>query len=210
MNIFIDREQAGRFLAEVLRDLRSREQTLVLAIPRGGVVVGKVVAQELHLPLDVIITRKIGAPGGPELAIGATTSAGGTLWNEDLIRELRVDQELRRRGERSQIEEAKRRETLFRKNRPPLDLAGKTVIIVDDGVATGLTMEAAIQAARNNKAARVILAIPVAPLDVAARLANKADRLEILATPEPFYAISRFFQDFEQVTDTEVEELLET
>lgn len=208
MAILRDREEAGRFLAEAMTDLKGKEQTLILAIPRGGVIVGKTLAKELQLPLDVIVTRKIGAPGIPELAMGATTSEGGTLWNEEVVRGMGVREGFKREAERSQIEEAKRRERLYRKDRPPLDLAGKTVVLVDDGVATGFTMEAAIRAVRKNGAARVIVAIPVAPPDTAAHFASQADRLVVLATPEPFYAISSFYQDFAQVTDGEVEETL--
>lgn len=209
MAIFRDRLEAGRFLAEALTDLKGREQTLILAIPRGGVVVGKVLAKELQLPLEVIVTRKIGAPGTPELAMGATTSEGGTLWNEEVVKGMGVGEEFKRAAERSQIEEAKRRERLYRKNRPPLSLTGKTVVLVDDGVATGFTMEAAIRAARKSDAAEVIVAIPVAPHDTSAHFRYQVDRLVVLITPEPFYAISSFYRDFAQVTDAEVEKILE-
>ncbi len=209
MAIFRDREEAGRFLAEAMKDLKGKENTLILAIPRGGVIVGKTIAKELQLPLDIIVTRKIGTPGIPELAMGATTSEGGTLWNEDVVRATGVHEGFRKESERSQIEEAKRRERLYRRNRSPLALAGKEVVLVDDGVATGFTMEAAIRAVRKNDAGEVIVAIPVAPRDTAARFAAQVDRLVVLATPEPFCAISVLYRDFEQVTDAEVERILE-
>src|SRR3990170_1014889 len=152
MAIFRDREEAGRFLAEAMKDLKGKENTLILAIPRGGVIIGKTIAKELQLPLDIIVTRKIGAPGIPELAMGATTSEGGTLWNEDVLGVMEVREEIKRAAESFQI-------------------------------------EAAIRAVRKNNADEVIVAIPVAPPETAARFRSQADRLVVLTTPEPFYAI---------------------
>ncbi|MCL5411767.1 MAG: phosphoribosyltransferase [Patescibacteria group bacterium] len=207
MAIFRDRAEAGQLLSEALKDLKREDQAIVLAIPGGGVVVGEVVSQKIHIPLDVIISRKIGAPHNPELAIGATTSKGGTVWDKGLLENLRVSHGFQQEEEYLQIEEAKRRERIFRGGRPSLDIIGKTVVLTDDGVATGLTMEAAIHAVENG-ASEIVLAIPVAPDGVVIRLKNEVSRVVVLATPETFHSVGEFYQNFEQITDIQVSEIL--
>ncbi len=206
--LFRDRDDAGQQLAERLAPLKDEPNVLVLGIPRGGVVVASVIANALNAPMDIFIAHKVGAPFNPELAIGALTSTGDILLDEDLIAELgfpqtQVNAEIAH--ERSEIA---RRLELFRKGRAPLDVAGKIVIIVDDGVATGSTMLAALHALRKLAPERLILAIPVGPPETVQRLARFCDQVVVLETPDPFWAVGRFYGDFQQTGDDQVIELL--
>jgi predicted phosphoribosyltransferase len=180
----------------------------VLGIPRGGVVVAAEVARRLGVPLDVIVARKLGAPISEELAIGAVTANGGRFLNTDVIEELGVSEGYIDAVTQRQQAEARRRETLFRGERPPLDLTGRTVILVDDGLATGATMRAAARSLRHTRAARLVAAVPVASAQARDALRAEVDEVVCLSTPEPFGAVGAFYDDFRQTEDEEVQELL--
>lgn len=207
-HMFEDRREAGRLLAERLIDLKAEDDVVVLGIPRGGIVVAAEIADALDAPLDVYITRKLGAPGNPELAIGAITEDGTLVLDRESIGTLRVSDAYLEEERRRQQAEIRRRAARYRGGRPPIPLEGKRVILADDGVATGHTMEAAIRALRQKPIEELILAVPVGPPSTIARLEPLVDRLEILFTPELFWAVGMFYRDFRQVTDAEVEALL--
>ena len=199
--VFESREKAGQLLADRLK--KYGKNSLVLAIPRGGVVVGTEISKKLSCPLDVIITRKLGAPGNPELAIGATTSKGGLVLDRELIDKLEITQNYLHSEHKNQLAEARRREKAYTKGKTP-EIIGKTAILVDDGIATGSTMEAAIHAAREGLPRKIVIAVPVAPSQTAERLRNLVDDFVVLATPDPFWAIGEFYSSFPQVSDEEV------
>lgn len=205
-SLFEDRREAGGRLAEALASLQG-EPVVVLGIPRGGVEVAAAVAEALHAPLDVVIPRKIGAPGNPELGLGAVAE-GVEYLDENLIGLLGVSEDYLRREIASQQDEIRRRAAVYRSDRSPVDLAGKVAVVVDDGVATGGTAAAALRWARSRGAARVILAVPVAPPEAVRRLGQEADEIRALATPEPFYAVGQWYAEFPQVSDQEVIGLL--
>jgi putative phosphoribosyl transferase len=204
--IFADRREAGVRLAEALAHLRD-EDVVVLGIPRGGVEVAAVVAAALQAPLDVVIPRKVGAPGNPELGLGAVAEDVEVL-DQHLIRVLNVTESYLRREIAAQREEIARRSSAYRRGRPPVDLAGKVAVIVDDGVATGGTAVAALRWARAKGAKRVVLAVPVAPAEAVRRLGPEADEIVVLASPEPFYAVGQWYRSFPQIPDERVIELL--
>lgn len=206
--LFQDRTDAGKQLAARLYFLQGQPNILVLGIPRGGVVVAAEIARALHAPLDVFIAHKLGAPFNPELAIGAITSTGEVLLDETLIVELRLSQKEIEREIEYQRQEIARRLEMYRKDRPPLEVQNQTVVITDDGVATGSTMLAALRALRQAQPARLILAIPVGPPETIQRLGQECDQVVVLATPEPFWAVGRFYIHFGQTSDEEVIELL--
>jgi predicted phosphoribosyltransferase len=206
---FHDRREAGRKLAEVLQFLKGRPDVWVLAIPRGGVVVAYQVAQALGLPLDVMITRKVGAPGNPEFALGAIAGDGTVVLDEFLIAELGIPEDWVLDEMRIQQEEIQRRLRRYRGDRPMPEIEGRTVVLIDDGVATGSTVLASLRALRKRQPAKLILAIPVGPPETVAQLGREADQVICLMTPEPFWAVGRFYQVFDQTTDEEVVELLE-
>ncbi len=206
--LFRDREDAGQQLAERLAALKDEPNVLVLGIPRGGVVVASAIAKALNAPLDIFIAHKIGAPFNPELAIGALTSTGDVLLDEELVGELGFPEEQVNAEIAHGRAEIARRLELFRKGRASLDVGGKIVIIVDDGVATGSTMLAALCALRQLAPERLILAIPVGPPETVQRLARFCDEVVALEMPDPFWAVGRFYGDFEQTTDAQVIELL--
>jgi len=205
--IFEDRRDAGRKLAEKLSNYSSPE-TIVLAIPRGGVVVGAEVAGALQVPLDVIVPRKIGAPGEREFAIGAIAGEDVRLLDEQTITMLRVSEKYIEHEIREQRAEIVRRRKLYRGDRPVPSLEGKTVLLIDDGIATGYTTIAAAREIRKANPAKLVLAVPVAPRDTVARLKLEVDDLVVLETPEPFSAVGYWYLSFEQTTDEEVIELL--
>ena len=206
---FENRAQAGKELANALGDYRNTD-CLVLAIPRGGVVVGYEVAQALNCELDVIVPRKIGAPNQPELAIGAIASWGDheQLLDEPSIRYLGVTKDYLDREVAHQLSEINRRLVAYRGTNEPPDVAGRQVILVDDGIATGYTTRAAALAVRRLKAERIILAVPVAPPDSLQSLAPYVDETICLKTPTPFMAVGYWYRNFDQVTDEEVQHLL--
>lgn len=205
---FRDRQEAGRALAKELAFLRGKPDVVVLAIPRGGVVVGYEVAKALEAPLDVYITRKIGAPYNAELAMGAVASDGSIFLDQELIKRLGVSADYLEKEIERQRQEIARRLQRYRGNRPPIDLTDKRVVLVDDGVATGATTLASIHALRKQPLAELILAIPVSPPDVIANLRKEVDRCVCLSTPEPFWAVGAFYLVFDQTSDEEVIHLL--
>ena len=206
--MFRDRREAGRQLAKQLRRYRHQAQTIVLGLPRGGVVPAAEIAAVLELPLDVIISRKLGAPGNPELAIGAIAEGGDAYLNEEGVALTRASHEYLAEETRRQRIEIAHRQERFRDGRA-LSLPDKcTVILVDDGVATGSTVIAAIRALRHQQVAHLVLAVPVAPPDTVAMLRDMVDELVVLSTPVLFWAVGAFYQNFQQVSDDEVCELL--
>ncbi|MBI2938941.1 MAG: phosphoribosyltransferase [Chloroflexi bacterium] len=205
--LFEDRVDAGRRLATRLRHLAG-EEGVVFGLPRGGVVVAAEVAQALDWPLDVVIARKIGAPGNLEYAIGAVAEQGAVVLNDAEIHLLGIRPEYISQEIREQEREIERRVQRFRQGLPLPDLTGQTAVLVDDGIATGFTMRAAVQAVRNARARRVVVAAPVAPPDIVRRFQRIAEEVICLDTPEPFLAVGRFYAHFEQVTDEEVAEIL--
>ncbi len=207
--IFKDRCDAGKQLAAQLAFLKNQSNVLVLGIPRGGVVVAAEVACALHVPLDVFLAHKLGAPFNPELAIGAITSTGEILLDDLLVRELHIDESDIVREAEHQRKEIERRMKAYRQERAPLDVQNKTVVLIDDGVATGSTVLASLRALRKQHPAKLILAIPVGPAETIHRLARECDHLVVLDTPEPFWAVGRFYLQFGQTSDEEVITLLE-
>jgi len=207
--LFQDRMDAGRQLAAKLKQYANRPDVLVLALPRGGVPVAFEVARALHAPLDVFLVRKLGLPGHEELAMGALATGGVRVLNEDLVRDLQIsEREIDAVAAREQ-RELQRRERLYRDDLPPPDVRGRIVILVDDGLATGSTMRAAVAALRRLRPARVIVAVPVGAAQTCSELQDEADETVCARTPEPFYAVGLWYQDFSQTTDQEVRDLLE-
>ncbi len=207
MAFFVDRLDAGKRLASDLKNF-SGNKGIVLAIPRGGVVVGYEIAKTLNLPLDVIIPRKIGAPDNPELAIGAVAEDETTILDQTLIKYLGVSQEYVVEETERQKQEIKRRFKLYRQNTSYPDLKGLDVIVVDDGIATGSTMKAALASVKNRGAASITVAVPVGPPSTIEELEKMADRVVCIYTPEFFQAIGEFYEDFNQTSDEEVISLL--
>lgn len=202
-----DRIEAGTVLANLLSAYRGRD-TLVLGIPRGGVVVADEIARLLDAELGVVVARKLGAPGEPEVAIGAVTADGGRFLNEDMVQALRIPLRYLEAVTRVQMVEARRRETWLRNLRPAAPIAGRTVIVVDDGLATGATMRAATRAVRRHGPGRVIAAVPVGTREACAALLPDVDEVVCPLQPEPFGAVGLYYEDFEAVEDEQVRELL--
>jgi putative phosphoribosyl transferase len=200
---FQDRVDAGRRLAEVLEPWHT-ERPVVLGLPRGGVPVAAEVAAALHAPLDVILVRKLGVPTQPELAMGAIGEDGIRVLNDDVVRIAQIEPAAIAAVEQSERAELDTRAERFRGQRPRTDVRDRTVIIVDDGIATGSTARAAIEVARAHGAARVVLAVPVAPARTCAELSGLADEVVCLEMPDPFMAVGQFYRDFSQTTDAEV------
>jgi predicted phosphoribosyltransferase/dienelactone hydrolase len=206
---FRDRREAGRALARRLRAFADREDVLVLALPRGGVPVGFEVAQALQAPLDVFLVRKLGMPGHEEFAMGAIASGGVRVLNTGLVDRFAIPRNQVEAVTREEERELRRRESSYRGDRPPLDLEGRAVILVDDGLATGSSMRAAVAAVRRLGPKEIVVAVPVAPPETCRELAALADDMICVASPEPFLSVGRFYENFEQTTDEEVRELLE-
>ncbi len=204
---FRDRREAGRRLAEALEGYRAR-RPYVLAIPRGGIVVGYEVAVALAAPLDVVVPRKLRAPYNPELAIGAVASDGSVYYDSPLVGTLRVPEDYLQEEIAFQLDEIRRRVVLYRGDRPQPDLGGRAAIVVDDGIATGSTMIAALRATRAMHPVVLVAAIPVAPPEGVENLRREADEVVCLTTPMMFYAVGQFYEDFAQTADEEVTTLL--
>jgi predicted phosphoribosyltransferase len=206
--LFRDRVEAGQALGEHLTAYADRPDVLVLALPRGGVPVGFEVAQALHAPLDVFLVRKLGVPGHEELAMGALASGDVLVLNEEVVRALDISEEEIAAAVAAEGQELRRRERAYRGDRPPPDVRDRTVILVDDGLATGSTMRAAVAALRRQGPARVVLAVPLGAAETCADFRQVADEVVCARTPEPFYAVGLWYDDFTQTTDAEVRGLL--
>jgi putative phosphoribosyl transferase len=205
---FANRTEAGRLLAEKLVKYAGRDDVVVLGLPRGGVPVAYEVAKRLRAPLDLFIVRKLGVPGFEELAAGAIASGGVRVLNEDVMRAIpRADEAIEAVTAR-ETAELERREQIYRQGRPPPELRDRIVILVDDGLATGATMRAAVKALRQSGAAKIIVAVPVGPPDTCRELEEEADETICLSTPEFFQAVGQYYEDFSQTSDQDVRELL--
>ena len=207
--LFRDRTDAGRQLAAKLALYAGRTDVRVLALPRGGVPVAFEVAKALRAPLDVFLVRKLGLPGHEELAIGAIASGGIRVLNEDVVRRFRVSDDVIDAVAAEEEKELDRRERLYRGDRPTTDVRDHTVILVDDGLATGATMRAAVVALRQQRPARIVVAVPVGAAETCAEFETEADDTVCAHTPKPFYGVGMWYDDFSQTTDEEVRELLE-
>lgn len=206
--IFKDRHEAGLKLALKLQQFRDQPQTVVMGLARGGVVVAHAVAKALHLPLDVIVVRKVGAPGQEELAIGAIDENGDGFFNEGIIRALNISQEYVQKEVSRQKLVAEQRAALYRKGKQKADIKGKTVIVVDDGIATGASVRAALIGLNKKGAEKIVLAVPVAAADSLKSLSKEVDETICLHHPVDFMAVGEFYQKFDQTSDEEVIELL--
>jgi putative phosphoribosyl transferase len=206
--LFRDRADAGRQLVSRLRAYAGRPDLLVLGLPRGGIPVAYEVARGLGAPLDVFVVRKLGVPGQEELAMGAIATGGVRIVNEDVVRALGIPRDALDRAAAEETRELERRQRSYRGDRPEPRVSGRTVILVDDGLATGSTMRAAVAALRQQNPARIVVAVPVAAPSTCEELRREVDEVVCHATPEPFMAVGRFYDDFSQTTDDEVRELL--
>ena len=207
--VFSNRTEAGRMLARALTSYKN-ERVVVLGIPRGGLPVAREVAEALGAPLDIVVVRKLGAPGQPELGIGAVVDGDHprAIFNQEVIESLGVEDDYINREIQRQLKEIKRREFEYRGTEPAVPLAGKTVIVVDDGIATGSSVRAALRGVRRAKPKQIILAVPVAPAETLEALRHDADKIVCLETPEDFFAVGQFYRDFHQVSDDEVKRIL--
>ncbi len=200
---FYDRRDAGQKLADKLAKYRHRPNTLVIGLPRGGVVVAQQIASRLHLPLDIIVPRKIGAPNNPEFALGAI-AGDKSVWDKDIILQEGITQKYLKEETAKEEQEAQRRLKLYRPNRPALDVKNKTIIVADDGIATGATMQVTIDFLKNKGAGNIVIAVPVLPKTAVEKFARLGDRIIYLDAPRLFMAVGNFYDDFRQITDEEV------
>jgi predicted phosphoribosyltransferase len=206
---FADRFHAGRFLSRHLLAYAHRPDVLVLGLPRGGIPVAYEVATALDAPLDVFVVRKLGVPGHEELAFGAIATGGARVLNDEIVRMLPVSEATIEQVSRAEERELARRERLYRGARPAARIAGRTAILVDDGLATGSSMRVAVEALRTESPSRVVVAVPIAPRSTCEALAEEVDDIVCAVTPEPFYAVGAWYEDFSQTSDEEVRDLLE-
>jgi len=207
--LFRDRREAGCFLARKLRAYAGRSDVLVLALPRGGVPVAFEVARALHAPLDVFLVRKLGLPGQEELAMGAIASGGVRVLNEDVVRALAIPDDVVETAATEEQQELERRERAYRGGRPAPEVRDRTIILIDDGLATRTTMRAAVSALRQRGPARIVIAVPVGSPETCAEFQDEADEAICAVTPDPFYAVGLWYRDFSQTTDEEVHDLLQ-
>jgi putative phosphoribosyl transferase len=205
---FENRSHAGQLLAHQLREYINRPEVVVLALPRGGVLVAYEIAKVLNAPLDIMVVRKLGVPGQEELAMGAIASGGIRVLNMPIVRALHLSEEVITGVVATEEQELIRREELYRSKLPPLEVQGRTVILVDDGLATGTSMRVAVAALRQRHPAKLIIAVPVAPLETWLDFENVADQIVCLLTPESFFGIGEWYHDFRQTSDAEVCALL--
>lgn len=206
---FADRTEAGKMLGEALSDYAGKTDVLVLGLPRGGVPIAYEVAKALAAPVDLWLVRKLGVPGQEELAMGAMAGKDTRVLNQEIINLLNIDQASLNATIAREQAELERRNSLYRQGRPPPDIQGKTIILVDDGLATGATMRAAIVSLRHTGAARIIVAVPVGAASAGEKIRKEADEVVCLYTPEPFYGVGQWYDDFSQTTDEEVLTILE-
>lgn len=206
--VFANRVEAGQLLAERLSRYAGRPDVLVLALPRGGVPVASEVAQRLGAPLDVFVVRKLGVPGHEELAMGAIATGGVRVINQEVVEQLRIRPEVIDRVAAQERAELERRELAYRGHRPPPQIVGRTVIVIDDGIATGSTMRAALAALRRQHPARLIVATPTVAAATLTEIESKADEVVAVIAPEDFYGVGQWYEDFSQTTDEEVRDLL--
>jgi predicted phosphoribosyltransferase len=209
MDRFINREEAGQVLARMLSQYANRDDVLVLALPRGGVPVAFEVARALHAPLDVFIVRKLGLPQHEELAMGAIASGGVRVLNQDVVEGLHVPPQIIDQVAQREEIELQRRQRLYRDDRPEPDVRGKTVVLIDDGLATGSTMRAAAEALHKLGPAKIVIAVPVAAPSTCDEFRKIVDEIVCAATPEPFHAVGIWYDDFDQTSDKEVRQLLD-
>jgi len=206
--LFEDRHHAGRHLAEKLMTYANRDDVTVLALPRGGVPVAFEVAKKLNAPLDVFLVRKLGVPGQEELAMGAIASGGIRVLNDDVVNYLGIPTPVIEAVASQEQRELERRERSYRGDAPPPDVKGRTVILIDDGLATGSTMRAAAAALRGLRPAHIVVAVPVAPPETCDEFREEVDEIVCALTPQPFHGVGLWYRDFSQTTDEEVQELL--
>jgi putative phosphoribosyl transferase len=206
---FVDRTDAGRVLASSLSAYAGRDDVVVLGLPRGGVPVASAVAGALHVPLDVFVVSKLGTPWNRELAMGAVAEGGMQVLDLSMVKELCVSEKDVQEVAAAARKELEYREKLYRSGRPPLELAGKTVVLVDDGIATGCSILAAAAAIRRRKPARLVVAVPVAPASGCSAIRMEADEVISVAEPELFLAVSEWYQDFSEISDEDVRSLLD-
>lgn len=205
---FRDRTEAGQVLAQSLQTYKNRPDVLVMGLPRGGVPVAYEVARELNVPLDVFVVRKLGVPGHEELGMGAIATGDVRILHEGIIRDLGISPQTIEIVTENERRELRRRENLYRGDRPPPRIRNQVIVVVDDGLATGSTMKAAVAALRQQQPARIIVAVPTAPAETCAELGTMADEVVCPITPEPFYAVGGSYADFQQTTDQEVRNLI--
>ncbi len=207
--VFRNRREAGQVLASLLAGYRGRPGVVVLGLPRGGVPVAYEIATALHAPLDVMVVRKLGVPGHEELAMGAIASGGVQVINEEVVRHLGLTPGIMASVAAIEQQELARREQAYRGKRPPVTIEGRTVILVDDGLATGSTMRAAVAALRRRHPTRVVVAIPTAAPEPCEELKQEVDEIVCAMTPTPFYGVGEWYEEFDQTSDEEVRDLLE-
>lgn len=205
---FQNREHAGQELTKSLSEFNEKQDTLLLALPRGGVPVAFEISQRLNLPLDVLLVRKLGVPGQEEFAMGAIAENDILYINEDVVKMLNIPPTVIQSVVNNETQELNRRTQLYRHDQPALDLTDKTVIVVDDGLATGASMHAAVSALRHTKVKRIIVAVPVGAVDTCRELEKTTDEVICLYKPDPFYGVGKWYNDFSQTSDQEVQELL--
>lgn len=206
--LFKNRTVAGQVLAKKLADYANRSNVLVLALPRGGVPVGFEVARALNAPLDVLVVRKLGVPDNEELAMGAIASGGVRILNQSIVNDIQISDEVIARVAVQEERELERRESMYQGDRPFPNLKGQTVILVDDGLATGATMWAAIIAVRQQQPKEIVIAVPVAAPETCEEMQSKVEKIFCANTPSPFYSVGMWYEKFPQTTDDEVRELL--
>lgn len=209
MALFEDRIDAGKKLAKELSKYANRSDVLILALPRGGVPVAFEVAKELNVKMDVFIVRKLGVPGNEELAMGAISSDNVLVLNEDIVKSFQIPERVINMVAENELKELKRRERTYRGDRPKPEISGSTVILIDDGLATGATMRAAASAIKTKNPAKIVVAVPTGAPDTCELFKKEVDEVICIATPEPFYGVGAWYGNFSQTTDEEVCELLD-